>query len=324
MKRPLAYITAAWSGSTIEDAETAARYCSMKKQITMLLCTIVLLLGIAVPPALAAGGPYYPISVEEYTAGSLDEPRISKVYQLSLADDPSGIPTEDFVRDGRRYYLLDLIKEDEVGVDTQDYTDTVTQDSDTNDLSQVLKQLEPHREVMTEDGYTGLLVLDYTSVNVEAKGYKTSTRSLSASRTYPNLSDADVSLVPKTITDSGKTLNLGAVEWSGGEDGHYTATATYTGTASSKYATGYTVTASYTGQVSKTGCEVVTYTAVFGSEEVAESGKKASQHPRPVQPDTSSQGVDWAAVLGCAGGVTVLAAAAAWSIQKFNERRKRP
>ena len=203
----------------------------MKSRTTMLLCTIVLLLGIAVPPALAAGGPYYPISVEEYTAGSLDEPRISKVYQLSLADDPSGIPTEDFVRDGRRYYLLDLIKEDEVGVDTQDYTDTVTQDSDTNDLSQVLKQLEPHREVTTEDGYTGLLALDYTSVNVEAKGYKTSTRSLSASRTYPNLSDADVSLVPKTITDSGKTLNLGAVEWSGGEDGHYTATSTYSGTA---------------------------------------------------------------------------------------------
>lgn len=188
----------------------------MKSRTTMLLCTIVLLLGIAVPPALAAGGPYYPISVEEYTAGSLDEPRISKVYQLSLADDPSGIPTEDFVRDGRRYYLLDLIKEDEVGVDTQDYTDTVTQDSDTNDLSQVLKQLEPHREVTTEDGYTGLLALDYTSVNVEAKGYKTSTRSLSASRTYPNLSDADVSLVPKTITDSGKTLNLCAGEGNAG------------------------------------------------------------------------------------------------------------
>ena len=27
MKRPLAYITAAWSGSEIENAETAARYC---------------------------------------------------------------------------------------------------------------------------------------------------------------------------------------------------------------------------------------------------------------------------------------------------------
>ena len=27
MKRPLAYITAAWSGNEIENAETAARYC---------------------------------------------------------------------------------------------------------------------------------------------------------------------------------------------------------------------------------------------------------------------------------------------------------
>ena len=27
MKRPLAYITAAWGGNEIENAETAARYC---------------------------------------------------------------------------------------------------------------------------------------------------------------------------------------------------------------------------------------------------------------------------------------------------------
>ena len=163
----------------------------MKKRILMLLCAAVLAISIAAPPALAAGGPFYPISVEEYTYGSFDELRINKVYQLSLSDDPSGIPTEDFERNGRRYFLLDMIREDEVGVDTQDYTDTITQDSDTNDLSAVLKQLDPHREVTTEDGYTGLLALDYTSVTVEAKGYKTSTKSLSATCTYPNLSDAD-------------------------------------------------------------------------------------------------------------------------------------
>ena len=209
----------------------------MKKRILMLLCTAVLALSITAPPALAAGGPFYPISVEEYTYGSFDELRINKVYQLSLSDDPSGIPTEDFERNGRRYFLLDMIKEDEVGVDTQNYTDTITQDSDTNDLSVVLKQLDPHREVTTEDGYTGLLALDYTSVTVEAKGYKTSTKSLSATRTYPNLSDADLSLIPKTTTDNGKTLTLGAVEWSGGENGYYTATATYTGTSSTRYAT---------------------------------------------------------------------------------------
>ena len=185
----------------------------MKKRILTLLCTAVLAISIAAPPALAAGGPFYPISVEEYTYGSFDELRINKVYQLSLSDDPDRIPTEDFERNGRRYFLLDMIREDEVGVDTQDYTDTITQDSDTNDLSAVLKQLDPHREVTTEDGYTGLLALDYTSVTVEAKGYKTSTKSLSATRTYPNLSDADLSLIPKTTTDNGKTLTLGAVEW---------------------------------------------------------------------------------------------------------------
>ncbi len=303
----------------------------MKKRILTLLCTAVLAISIAAPPALAAGGPFYPISVEEYTYGSFDELRINKVYQLSLSDDPSGIPTEDFERNGRRYFLLDMIKEDEVGVDTQDYTDTITQDSDTNDLSAVLKQLDPHREVTTEDGYTGLLALDYTSVTVGAKGYKTSTKSLSATRTYPNLSDADLSLVPKTTTDNGKTLTLGAVEWSGGENGYYTATATYTGTSSTRYATGYTVTASYTGQVAKTGCEVVTYTAIFGSEELAKEEKPAdpsapSNQTGPEAPDTDpapakTGSTNWLSLLGCVGGVAALAAAALWTIQKMKERR---
>ncbi len=307
----------------------------MKKHIVTLLCTAALLLGAASPPALAAGGPYYPVSVEEYTYGSFDELRINKVYQLSLSDDPSGIPTEDFERNGRRYYLLDLVKEDGVGVDTQDYTETVTQDSDTKDLSVILKQLDAHKEVTTEDGYTGLLALDYTSVTVEAKGYKTSTKSLSATRTYPNLSDADLSLVPKSITDGGKTLTLGAVEWSGGEGGYYTATATYSGTSSTRYATGYTVTANYTGQVAKTECKVVTYTAIFGSEELP---AEAPPIETPAQPDGDKQDVpdapddaeapgaeakiDWLSILGCAGGVAGLAAAGWWTAEKWKDRKK--
>ena len=302
----------------------------MKKRIVMLLCTAVLSLGLAMAPAMASGGPFYPIKVEEYTYGPLDELRINKVYQLSLSDDPSGIPTEDFVRGGRQYYLLDMIKEDEVGVDTQDYTDTITVDSDTNDLSKILKQLDAHREVTTEDGYTGLLALDYTSVKVEAKGYKTNTRSLSATRVYPNLSDADLELIPKTITDGGKTLTLGAVEWSGGENGFYTATATYIGTSSTRSATGYTVTASYTGQVAKTGCEVVTYTAIFGSVELAEDEQEqeVSSQPETPAPDTTpvetGSGPDLLPILGCVGGVVAVAAVALWAIQnKKIGRRER-
>ena len=253
----------------------------MKKHIISILCTVALLLGINIPAAFATGGPYYPISVEQYTYGNFDELRINKVYQLSLSDDPSGIPTEDFERDGRLYYLLDVTRTDDVGVDTQTHTESITMDSDTGELSEVLKCLDGQMEVTTEDGYTGVLLLDHTSITVEVKGYKTSTSNLKATRTYPNLSDADLSLIPRTISDGGKTLTLADAQWSG--DGQtYTATATYTGTSSSRYATGYTVKANYTGEVAKTNCEVVTYTATFGSkalsqEEQTETPKQAGQ-----------------------------------------------
>ena len=151
----------------------------MKKRMVMPLCALCVLVSAATLPALAAEQ-HYPVSVEEYTYGPLDELRINKVYQLALSDDPNGIPTEDFDRNGRHYYLLDLIRQDEVGVDTQPYTEAITMDSDTGDLSVVLKRLDAEKEVTTEDGYTGTLLLDHTSVQVEVKGYKTSTRNLSA------------------------------------------------------------------------------------------------------------------------------------------------
>ena len=81
----------------------------MKKRVVTLLCTAVLTLGLAAAPAMASDVPLRPIEVESYTYGPLDELRISKVYRLSQHDDPSGIPTEDFVSGNRRYYLLDMI-----------------------------------------------------------------------------------------------------------------------------------------------------------------------------------------------------------------------
>ena len=81
----------------------------MKKRIVMLLYAAVLTLGLAVVPVVASVDPLYPIEVETYNYGPLDELRINKVYQLSIADDSSAIPTGDFERNGRRYYLLDMI-----------------------------------------------------------------------------------------------------------------------------------------------------------------------------------------------------------------------
>lgn len=109
---------------------------------------------------------------------------------------------------------------------------------------------------------------------MEAVGYGTSSRTVTAERTYPNLSDADVSLVPKSVNENGRTLTLADVSWQEAAvdptDGYdipirYTAVASYTGTATSKYATGYTVTADYKGDVTRTSCDTVVYTAVFSS-----------------------------------------------------------
>ena len=47
--------------------------------------------------------------------------------------------------------------------------------------------------------------------------------------------------------------------------GYYNATATYSGTASSKYATGYIATVEYKGEVTRTSCDTVIYTATFAS-----------------------------------------------------------
>ena len=228
---------------------------------TAALCLAALLACSLAIPAMAADI-LYPVEVTEYMEG--DSSRLKKIYVLTPADDPSLIPTEDFDREGQTYTLLDITRQDQVETDTRDYTETVTLESKTKDMDAILPQLTATLEVDTEEGYTGVLTLDTASIQVEAAGYSTSTRAVTAARTYPNLSDADVSLLPKSIEDGGRTLELANVQWQ--EAGEfYTANATYTGTASSKYATGYTVTAEYSGEVSKTTNDTVTYAAVFSA-----------------------------------------------------------
>lgn len=238
----------------------------MKRTIPLFLAA--LLTCAMACPAMAAEVPassaapsaaLYPVEVLEYTAGDLDELRISKTYELSPLDDPAQIPTEDFERSGLRYTLLDIIKEDQTETDSKYYTETVTLDSDSKDMEKIMPLLTATCEATTEDGYTGVLTLDTASIQVEASGYGTSTRNVSATRSYPNLSEADVSLVPKSIEDSGRTLTLADVDWQEA-GGFYNATATYTGTATSQYATGYTVTADYAGEVTKTTSGIVRYT----------------------------------------------------------------
>lgn len=109
---------------------------------------------------------------------------------------------------------------------------------------------------------------------MEVSGYGSSTREISATRSYPNLANQDTSNIPKTIQDNGRTLTLQTINWQTDNtatlDGYalgdrFTAVATYTGSATSSYVKGYTVTADYTGTVGKINLDRVRYVAIFGA-----------------------------------------------------------
>lgn len=258
----------------------------MKRTLILLYALALLLTGavsaLAAEPGQEQTGQdptgqtqFLPASVEEYGEG--DQLRVKRVYQLSPVDDPEGISTADFERGGYVYHLLDQSRQEITGQHSRPLTKTVTKSSDTDNTEKILKKLDAEMSVTTEDGYSGTLRLDHTSVRVTAAGYASKDKTVTATRTYSNLSDADLSLIPKTITENGKTLTLDDVDWEGAwqteADGayvRYSATAKYVGTTSSRYATGYTVTADYTGEVSKSGVEMVTYTLIFGAVREAE------------------------------------------------------
>lgn len=259
------------------------------------------------PPVQTAA--LYPTDVVETVEGG--NRRLEKVYLLTAADNPANIPTEDFEREGYRYTLLDVTRQDYTESETKEHAETITLDSDTKDMNQIMPQLAVTREVTTEDGFTGILTLDTASVQVETAGYGSSSRTVTATRSYPNLSDADASLIPKTISDGGRTLTLADVQWQEA-GGFYNATASYTGTATSRYATGYTVSATYTGEVAKTiGGEMV-YTAVFSGTPVNDTAQTApdsssteNQQPVTTKPDSGGS-LKWLLVFPAAAAVAGL------------------
>lgn len=267
--------------------------------------------------ALAADAPestpvlLYPVEVMEYTEG--DHPRLEKTYILSTGEDPTTIPTADFEREGHAYTLLDLTRRDQTESDSKLHTEAVTVESKSKDMDKILPLLPTTKEVTTEDGYTGVLTLDTASIQVEAAGYGSSSRTITVTRSYPNLSDADTAFVPKTTEDNGRTLELADVQWQEA-GGFYHATATYTGTATSKYATGYTVTANYTGEVSKVCNGSVIYTAIF-------SGTPIQAQTEPTPEAGTGGGWSWLAVLPIAAAGAGLAALAVFVGKKMKEKK---
>ena len=247
----------------------------MKKRI--ILCAAVLGLTAVLTPSALAAEPMgaletaracYPTSVTR----SEDGTELKKIYDLGPEDDPAGIPRSDFEQDGFRYTLTDLLRQELPATESRQHTETVSQTSRDKDMESVLALLPPEKEFITDDGLSGTLSLDLSTVRVEVAGYGSSSKEVSATRSYPNLAGQDTQYIPKTIEEDGRTLTLQTISWQTDNtamaDGYalgdrFTAVATYTGTATSSYVTGYTVTADYTGTVSRINLNKVRYVAIF-------------------------------------------------------------
>ena len=244
---------------------------------TILRCAAGLLIAAALLPTALAAEPFpavtevqvcYPTSVTR----SEDGTEIRKVYDLSPEQDPAGIPRSDFEQDGFHYTLTDLLQQELPEHESRPHTETVSLESKSKDMESVLALLPQEKEFITEDGYTGTLTLQLDTVQVEVSGYGSSTREVSATRSYPNLANQDTANIPKTIQENGRTLTLQAIDWQTDNtatmDGYalgdrFTAVATYTSSATSSYVKGYTVTADYTGIVGKINLDRVRYVAIF-------------------------------------------------------------
>ena len=283
------------------------------RRVLILLLAVFLLAASTSPLALAAEV-CYPSAVEQ----SEDGREIRKVYDLTPEQDPAGIPRSDFEQNGVRYTLVDLLRQETPEYQERQHTEEVSVESKNKDMASILALLPQQKEFVTEDGLSGTLTLQLDTVQVEAAGYGSSTKTVTSTRRYPNLSSQDTSYIPKTVDENGRTMTLQDVSWqtdntanvdSYAAGDRFTAVATYSGAATSSYVTGYNVTAKYEGTVSRIALDRVRYVAVFEGTEI----KPAVPIPDPADPDTlpGSTGVEggfrfnWAYVLVPLAAVTL-------------------
>jgi hypothetical protein len=236
----------------------------------------------ATPTALAEPESTQPEDTELYPADvqtiiTEDGRQIIRTYVLTPKQNPSNIPRDSFTRDGWRYTLTDITERRTIAMDSRSHTEIVEINTETNDLNEIIGLLAPRLEYQSEDGYSGVLALDISSVNCEAAGHSTNSFNVTATREYPHLSSADTSLIPKTITENGRTLTLDSVSWEAQRtvnvDYHdipesFRAVARYTARASRTVVTGYITTAEYSGEIAKSLTGDTIYTAYFVGVEI--------------------------------------------------------
>ena len=242
----------------------------MKKRKLFIGAVVLIYLSLTVNIGYCAD---YPSEVHHYERNH--KRVIEQIYELNHDQEPSDKICEDFVQDGYFYTLESITKSEKSTTDTKEHKEIVTVESQSKNIGDIMPLLAKTKVVTTADGYNGTLSLDESSITVEAKGYKSGSKTIQASRTYPNLLNADLAYIPKSITENGTELELADVNWQRdmtynpddyaiGE--RYLAEALYQGAKRYSYVTGYTITAEYNGEVTKETAQKDIYTLTFVGE----------------------------------------------------------
>ena len=232
----------------------------------MILCCQTAVFAVEPYELLPVDVVYYPNHLE-----------ICKIYEMKASVNPSMIPRDKFKRDDIQYECTDILREVKIGEETKKHIEVETIDSTKNDIETILKVLPLTKEVLTEDGFFGVLYLNTSTIKSEVSGYGSTSSSVSITRTYPNLYDKDTQYIPKSVTENNITYTLADIQWQAdntynvddyGIGNRYTAVALYSGTKTSSYVKGYKVTAEYSGELCRTGVSVIRYTVIFSGSKI--------------------------------------------------------
>jgi hypothetical protein len=135
---------------------------AMKKSFAAAGVT-VLLLSISA----AAFAAFTPMSVEKRNLNGVDY--IVKTFEITADVDASALTEPDFEDGGVSYSLLTADSEDITSVETKSVTETQTAESESSELSGVLKKF-PSSLPYDAEGFAGTLTLDTGSISTEASG----------------------------------------------------------------------------------------------------------------------------------------------------------
>lgn len=235
------------------------------------------------------------------------------VYTLLPDQQPEDLIEQDFEYDGYLYSYSGMTKQEQTFNEEKLHTETVTVNTDSKNLEDILAELKPTIEF--DDGTSqGVLSLDHETIKTEAAGYKTSSYTVTATKNYTGLASNDSSLIDPTVVKNGRTLSLSNITWSVESTAlvgdalvpaTYSAVATYSGSASSTVATGYITTADYTGKVVSSGIASIKYTVTYIGT--------------PILPEESGLNLSASAVCGGLLAIAVLCGGVLFLLLRFRK-----